>query len=300
MLSFDLALCKILLAGGINTTFEEAEDVLYYLMDVYQTKGISIAYDEVDMDDMREDYTDALKLFYKESKFKPNDTNYRGIVLIPDKKSNHIPWECLPSLCGKSISRLPSLDYVYEALKSQRTQVGTVNTFAVLNPSQDLSRTQEKFEKIIKKNWNSIIGRAPSRQEFICGLENSSLFLYFGHGGGESYISLKDLEKMSQLPTALLFGCSSGELKSNGELEVGGIALEYLKRGSPAVLGNLWDVTDVDIDAFTLELLDFWGLTSLSQSSLGLSISEARKACKLQYLVGASPVLYGLPCISIK
>ncbi len=65
---------------------------------------------------------------------------------------------------------------------------------------------------------------------------------------------------------------------------------------SPAVVGNLWDVTDKDIDRYCISLLD----SAFQQDknvgvSLPEAVSSARKACKLSYLVGAAPVYYGLP-----
>lgn len=94
----------------------------------------------------------------------------------------------------------------------------------------------------------------------------------------------------------MLFGCSSGYLKPNGVFDPDGIALQYLKAGSPLVLGNLWDVTDIDIDRFSTKLLDTWGLTTNKD---GETISKAtaisRFACNLKFIVGAAPIVYGLP-----
>ena len=79
---------------------------------------------------------------------------------------------------------------------------------------------------------------------------------------------------------------------------------------SPAVLGNLWDVTDKDIDRFTTRLFETWGLvesastTTLTYDSdnedrsdctLTEATAIARDSCLLPYLVGASPVVYGIP-----
>ncbi len=66
---------------------------------------------------------------------------------------------------------------------------------------------------------------------------------------------------------------------------------------SPCLVANLWDVTDRDIDRFLEQLLKSWltGDESGSKKSLLDYMSEARRACKLQYLIGASPVVYGLP-----
>lgn len=63
---------------------------------------------------------------------------------------------------------------------------------------------------------------------------------------------------------------------------------------SPAIVANLWDVTDKDIDRFSDSLLKQW-LDSDAQLSLPEALCQSRQACKLKYLIGASPVLYGLP-----
>lgn len=114
---------------------------------------------------------------------------------------------------------------------------------------------------------------------------------------------------------SLLLGCSSGLLRGAGEYEPRGMCLAYLQAGCPVVLGNLWDVTDVDIDRFSQALLHSWldepaadrGRLSRCPervtrradcppvSDLCASVSSARRVCKLKSLVGASPVCYGIP-----
>lgn len=61
--------------------------------------------------------------------------------------------------------------------------------------------------------------------------------------------------------------------------------------GCPAVIGNLWDVTDKDIDRFTLEMLRM----VVEGESVELAMARARQACKLKWLIGAAPVMYGVP-----
>ncbi|MEQ2168075.1 hypothetical protein GOODEAATRI_010746 [Goodea atripinnis] len=63
---------------------------------------------------------------------------------------------------------------------------------------------------------------------------------------------------------------------------------------SPFILGNLWDVTDRDIDRFTKVLLESW-LAAGSGASLMEFIDSSRQATRLKYLVGAAPIIYGLP-----
>lgn len=63
---------------------------------------------------------------------------------------------------------------------------------------------------------------------------------------------------------------------------------------SPLVLGNLWDVTDRDIDRYMQALLNNW-LKAGSGTPLLQYIIESRQAPKLRYMIGAAPVAYGLP-----
>lgn len=72
--------------------------------------------------------------------------------------------------------------------------------------------------------------------------------------------------------------------------------------GCPAVVANLWDVTDRDIDRFSQCLLQSWtgeGDEESSSSHGGMGVSAAvnssREACRLSHLIGAAPVCYGLP-----
>ena len=65
-----------------------------------------------------------------------------------------------------------------------------------------------------------------------------------------------------------------------------------------AQVANLWDVSDKDIDRFSLAVLDAWVLGSGDKpgsESLADVLPAARGACKLRHLVGCSPVCYGVP-----
>ncbi|KAI8988789.1 hypothetical protein BDB01DRAFT_568543 [Pilobolus umbonatus] len=92
-------------------------------------------------------------------------------------------------------------------------------------------------------------------------------------------------------------GCSSGVLEANGEFDPHGYVLNYLLAGSPAVVANLWDVTDKSIDTFTKNMLTTWGVFDHSRKSKSLvqAVTEARSHGKLTYLIGAAPVVYGIP-----
>lgn len=65
---------------------------------------------------------------------------------------------------------------------------------------------------------------------------------------------------------------------------------------SPLFLGNLWDVTDRDIDRFTKVLLESW-LSAGSGASLLDYMGQSRQVTHMKHLVGAAPVVYGLPVL---
>ena len=101
-------------------------------------------------------------------------------------------------------------------------------------------------------------------------------------------------------------GCGSGKLKSPGE----GSILEYIAAGSVCCIGNLWAVSDAEINRFSKKLIEIWmesnllGEIFLSESpfrkslvavDMSASVSRSRAACRLKHLIGAAPVTYGIP-----
>ena len=71
-----------------------------------------------------------------------------------------------------------------------------------------------------------------------------------------------------------------------------GMALSYLHAKCPALVANLWDVTDGDIDRFCHALLTH---ATDAGGSLPRAVVRARAACRLPYLTGAAAVCYGVP-----
>ena len=74
--------------------------------------------------------------------------------------------------------------------------------------------------------------------------------------------------------------------------------------GCPTAVANLWDVTDMDIDRFSRAVLEAWlpeGVPSARSEKdakplcVSLTVARSRQACKLQHLIGAAPVCYGIP-----
>lgn len=153
--------------------------------------------------------------------------------------------------------------------------IDPLDSFYLLNPSGDLFRTQEEFEDWFKnQNFEGTSGSWPPIEELLVALTSHDLFIYFGHGSGSQYISGHEIQKLSTCAAALLMGCSSGSLSSNGCYAPESAPLSYLSAGSPVVVANLWEVTDKDIDRFGKTLLESW----LKQRS---AISEDCPECSL-------------------
>ncbi|KAJ3269896.1 hypothetical protein HDV01_000823 [Terramyces sp. JEL0728] len=192
---FDIGLCELILSLGPDAQFEELEDIIYFLLDSYQAEGYLIDYEEVNIDEVscsnwqiRDDVGDIISKFYIESNLKKVVLDQiMHVVLVPDKNVQCIPWESLPVLRGSPVSRLPSYMMI-ENLLSESKYLNITNTTFVLNPSGDLKKTQRTFEGLLmSRNWHGHVATHPDKEKLKSELEQSDLFLYFGHGAGESY-----------------------------------------------------------------------------------------------------------------
>ncbi|CAG8500770.1 1932_t:CDS:10 [Ambispora gerdemannii] len=343
LLNIDLELCQTLLRLGEDASYEDISDFLYFLLDAYNYNEIRIAYDEVDIDQLSID----LKVTIEQFGFDASNTSYNKnnannvaakdhIILILDKSVQMFPWENLPCLRSQAVSRLPSLSFLRDRILMTRnrnqfrnkmiakSQVWTDytidyrNAFYVLNPSRDFPNTQRQFQEFFERfeTWDGVTGRALMDYECKNGLKNHDLYLYFDHGGGEQYIRSYQVRQLDHCAVTLLMGCSSGHLKPVGEFDPSGVALSYIMAGCPALVANLWDVTDGDLDRLSKSLFNNWFIhpsqkvtrgqdnkpvssttAQIKQSvSLVQAVSLARENCRLKYLNGAATVVYGIPC----
>ncbi|KAG1731550.1 peptidase family C50-domain-containing protein [Suillus lakei] len=297
---------------------EELEDLLFFILDLYTFHGIPVAIADIDVDQVTVDLRCALE---EHAAFK----NKRGNVnsapvddlhtfLVLDHNVQGVPWESIPVLRGQSVSRIPSVSFLLDRVRLasienrsegvvDRISVDPRKTFFVLNPSGDLKGTEGRFkpwlEQMRSVGWEGIIGRPPSEQQFLDALERKDLVVYFGHGGGEQYVRSHKIRHLPRCAATMLWGCSSGSLKEMGDFDRVGTPFNYMLAGCPLLVANLWDVTDRDIDKFSQAVFDSLRLTPTRGEEQGMSvvtaIAQAREACKLKYLTGAAPVVYGIP-----
>ncbi|KAI3370171.1 hypothetical protein L3Q82_024954, partial [Scortum barcoo] len=174
------------------------------------------------------------------SRLADRDEPHGHVVLILDKYLQKLPWESISILRPRSVSRMPSLHSliglsIQKEIDSHsilKQGVDTRKVFYLLDPDANLGNSQDRF-----KEWFSS---------------------YVGHGAGARFLDSQAVLKRQMRAASLLFGCSSAALAVRGNQEGQGIILNYLIAGCPFVLGNLWDVTDRDIDRFTKALLESW------------------------------------------
>lgn len=238
------------------------------------------------------------------SRLADRDEPHSHMVLILDKYLQKLPWESISILRTRSVSRMPSLHSLIGLSIQKETEsqsilkqgVDTRQVFYVLDPDANLGHSQDRFKEWFssKPDWEGVCGVAPDSGQLEEAVANKDLYIYVGHGAGARFLDSQAVLKRQMRAASLLFGCSSAALAVRGDQEGQGIILNYLIAGCPFVLGNLWDVTDRDIDRFTKALLESW-LSAGSGAPLLDYMGPSRQATHLKHLIGAAPVVYGLP-----
>ncbi|KAM8756416.1 separin isoform 1-T1 [Acanthopagrus schlegelii] len=238
------------------------------------------------------------------SRLADRDEPSGHVVLILDKYLQKLPWESISILSSRSVSRMPSLHSLIGLSVQKETEpqsilkqgVDTKQVFYVLDPDANLGNSRERFKDWFssKLDWEGVCGTAPDSGQLEEAVATKDLYIYVGHGAGARFLDSQAVLKRQMRAASLLFGCSSAALAVRGDQEGQGIILNYLIAGCPFVLGNLWDVTDRDIDRFTKALLESW-LSAGSGAPLLDYMGPSRQATHLKHLIGAAPVVYGLP-----
>jgi Peptidase family C50 len=256
------------------------------------------------------------------------------VILVLDEQLQSMPFEALPCLRGHPVTRLPALPFLFTALSatwSARTSSSTTSTtadsddvgdtseatwspalhgirlhsgFYVLDPEQNLPTSRATLQPALEalqhsRGWSGAVGSAATSSSFqlATALSQHDLFVYCGHGAGELLLGRDDVAALQNCAAAVIMGCSSGRLKSSGCFEPAGMVSGYLTAGSPAVVANLWDVTDRDIDRYCLALLRLFA-EAVEPASLAHAVAQARSECKLKHVIGYAPVCYGIPVMS--
>ena len=254
-----------------NELEDSITDLLYFVIDILQFNGEPNAYDEIDFDAILVDVLEALRAHHAAYSSGPNFDLTRHTILIVDKELEAFPWESLPCMQGRPVSRMPSLGAIKERLDLIHAQSTTINALSIpadkgayiLNPSSDLTSTQQTFEPTFTSQlptFSSLINTSPTETQFETFLTQYPLLLYFGHGSGAQYILKRKIRRLQKCAVTWLMGCSSAKMTECGNFESYGMPNNYVHGGSPAVVGTLWDVTDRDLDRCAMRALGVWGL----------------------------------------
>lgn len=248
----------------------------------------------------RKAYEDCVQKNKKSTLSSSLTDERQPILLALDSTLQRLPWESMPCLDLHSATRIPSLLFAQILLTSSATLmqrgINPKSAYYMLNAEGDLSKTQARCEEKLRGRvgWKGLTGARPTPEECQLALSSHDLFVYCGHGSGEQYVRRDLVARLPRCAVGLLMGCSSGQLRDEGDFEALGMATSFLLARSPSVVGNLWDVTDGDLDSLTLSLLDHWLDLSLP---LPVALAKARLVCKFRYLVAAATVCYGLPVV---
>ncbi|KCV72890.1 hypothetical protein H696_00461 [Fonticula alba] len=251
----------------------------------------------------------------------PGQPHHLALCLEP--KMSHLPWESMPCLRERSVTRLLSGAFLSQhvalmtapgagwsgrlegALAAPPARLPVDDPFFLLNPSGDLADTERRLGRLMVSPWHGKAGPV-TRAEVAQHLGRRGaqrmpdIVLYCGHGTGRRYLP-------AHMPSVmLLMGCSS--------VADPHAVISQLLGGSPTVVGNLWAVSDRDADLLTARMLQLLGLPLLEEDPAGigpeaggdashtsggetipLAVARARRRCRLRFLNGAAAVVYGLP-----
>ncbi|CCO31195.1 separase [Rhizoctonia solani AG-1 IB] len=182
---------------------EELEDLAYFILDLYQLHGTSIALSDVDIDTLVVDIRNALEEHTLKTVPRPSQMEDHHMFLVLDKNAQRIPWESIPVLRGRSVSRIPSISFLVDRIqlarhrqglpfvspdsKSEIQQVDRISVDPkrvryVLNPKGDLKHTEKQFGPWLKRmkkeaGWSGTIGTVPTEEEMARSLSRSDLFM---------------------------------------------------------------------------------------------------------------------------
>lgn len=240
----------------------------------------------------------------------PVNSDEGQVVLLVDTMLEGIPWESVGPFRENvvSITRSPSLAFLEHHLRWVPDVLKNDDMFYVINPTGEFTKTEGRFSELTesKSEWSGFCGKC-TREDVNAKYVGQRIYMYCGHGTGIAFFSPRRFERVGDAPVTLLMGCSSAK-PDNFDVddeESNGAAIDFLIRGAPAVVGTLWDVSDGEIDRFTLSLLSLWAGAKTSDDSQGeyVSLAEAvarsRSACRTPFLVGAACVVIGAPNIRI-
>ncbi|PSK51712.1 hypothetical protein B9Z65_2979 [Elsinoe australis] len=318
---------------------DDVMDLLFFAIDTLHWNGEPNAHDEIDFDAMAIETIDAMRAYHSAaSPTPPEQQHHHHLILRLDKRLHLFPWESLPCLHSTPTTRVTSLLQLRHRIlhmrrsspSAERHVIPLASGTSILNPSRDLVRTEATLAPLLapltsEQGWTTHVQHKPLEQVFSAALGQSNVLLYFGHGSGAQYIRERTVQRLEKCAEAVwLMGCSSGKVVEGGELESESVPLSYLLAGREggtktgpkekklqggeeegrqgmcmSVVATLWDVTDRDIDKFSVEVGRRWGLwgerregkgkEKEKEETLAVPKTPARKGGKAPKTPGKTP-----------
>ncbi|XP_028140260.2 uncharacterized protein LOC114334421 [Diabrotica virgifera virgifera] len=192
------------------------------------------------------------------------------VILIVHDSLDYFPWEQIDVLADQPVYRLPSLHFLYCLFKEHESDIvdgyKVVRNYDqgryVVNPTNDLPAMETRMMAFFNywlPTWTGIVGKKPSKEEFLAFLTSSEILSFNGHGSGNYLVSSEQLQKTFVKAVVLLFGCSSSRIyRADPQTEMFGDYYTYLIARCPCVIGMLWTVTDKSTDDLTSDFLSYW------------------------------------------
>ena len=225
-----------------------------------------------------------VKIFAKFNQYKRTkklSKQKSPLCLVLDHDLHTLPIENTKFLKSKFdvISRIFSLrEMINLYMRNEEDEIFEIqDTECFIDPNENLSGTQNRIN-----DWYKQTFKKDNRDcnDMIDALADRKPMLYCGHGGGTSHINRNKMKneflKLKGLP--MLIGCSSARLMDQGYMHLKSRktmsynkTLKFMQLGAPALVGCLWDVTDKDIDLFTMK----W-INGLMESTNGQKLEEIK------------------------
>ncbi|KAG0257307.1 hypothetical protein BG011_004021 [Mortierella polycephala] len=265
-LEISVELCRAILNLGDQPTFVELKDLIYFLLDAYLYKSVSVSspssigvsvaespfqppshstsftspfidYSEVQFGRIAMQIKEALRCYWlAETQAKNNGYDDGAhVILILDKHLQSFPWESCPVLRGEAVSRVPSMWFLRDRILQQRYRVAQGQGQA---QTQAQAQTQTQDEPQI---WRDL-EVDPQRTYYILNpagdLKNTETeFREYveaqeGWDGvlGRAPMPLEVMNGLSQNELYVYFGHSGGEqyIKSSQIRQLGNCAVSLL------------------------------------------------------------------------
>ncbi|KAJ1677649.1 separin protein, partial [Spiromyces aspiralis] len=119
-LELDVTICQLLLNLSSLLDFASSDllDACHCILDSYLYQNVALEYEQIDIQQMALDLRELIEKYSKQGHTNADE----HIILIVDKYAQQLPWESIPCLRGRAVSRLPSVTFLADRLLAMRVK----------------------------------------------------------------------------------------------------------------------------------------------------------------------------------